>query len=65
MGTERLENKGFQRGTGCGVVFYHPKRDLSLAVHGDDFTFCGFEEDLLWIKREMEGWFLMVKQTIP
>ena len=30
---------GFERGESCGVVFYHPERDLSLAAHGDDFTF--------------------------
>ena len=35
---EKLEEKGFRRGIGCGVVFYHPTRDLSLAVHGDDVT---------------------------
>ena len=32
-------------------------RDVSLAVHGDDFTFCGLEEDLNWIKGWMESWF--------
>ena len=31
----------FKRGESCGVVFYHEGKDLSLAVHGDDFTFCG------------------------
>ena len=34
-----LENEGFERGVSCGVVFYHPERDLSLVVHGDDFHF--------------------------
>jgi hypothetical protein len=34
----------------CGVVFYHPIRDIALVVHGDDFTFCGLEEDLRWIE---------------
>ena len=36
-----FEEVGFERGRSCGVVFYHEGRDLSLAVHGDDFTFCG------------------------
>ena len=40
-----FEDVGFERGDSCGVVFYHPERDLSLAAHGDDFTFCGYEED--------------------
>ena len=39
------------------MVFYHPGRDVSLAVHGDDFTFCGFDEDLVWIRNLMETWF--------
>lgn len=39
------------------MVFYHAGRDLSLAVHGDDFTFCGLEEDLRWIRALMETWF--------
>ena len=53
----KLEEVGFVRGMSCGVVFYHPKRDISLAVHGDDFTFCALEEDLLWIKDLMPKWF--------
>ena len=40
-----LEQNGFIRGASCGVVFFHPERDISLAVHGDDFTFCALEED--------------------
>ena len=26
-------------------------------AHGDDFTFCGLEEDLVWIRNLLEGWF--------
>ena len=44
-------------GVSCGVVFVHEERDMSLVVHGDDFTFCGLEEDLMWIKGSMETWF--------
>ena len=47
--SELLEKVGFARGVGCGVVFYHPERDISLAVHGDDFTFSGARGDLRWI----------------
>ena len=28
-----------------------------MVVHGDDFTFCGLEEDLLWISKLMGSWF--------
>ena len=57
MYSEKLESVGFVRGLSCGVVFYHEERDVSLAVHGDDFTFCGLEEDLMWIKELMVSWF--------
>ena len=52
-----FEKVGFKRGVSCGVVFYHEKRDISLVVHGDDFTFCGLEEDLRWIREVMGSWF--------
>ena len=45
----KLEDSGFLRGVSCGVVFYHPERDISCVVHGDDFSFGGLEEDLVWI----------------
>ena len=57
----KLIEVGFERGDSCGVVFYHLGRDLSLAVHGDDFTFCGLDEELKWFKElqstVMESWF--------
>ena len=52
-----FEDVGFERGDSCGVVFYHPGRDLSLACHGGDFTFCGLESDLHWIMDLMASWF--------
>ena len=52
-----LEKAGSKRGVGCGVVFWHEVRDISLAVHGDDFTFCGLDEELKWIRALMETWF--------
>ena len=52
-----LEQHGFVRRSSCGVVFHHPKPDISLAVHGDDFIFCALKEDLLWIKDLMPKWF--------
>ena len=55
--SQLLEGVGFVKGRSCGVVFHHPERDVSLAVHGDDFTFCGYCEDLMWIKNLMETWF--------
>ena len=45
----KLIEVGFSRGVSCGVVFEHEGRDITLAVHGDDFTFCGVDDDLEWI----------------
>ena len=39
------------------MVFYHPDRDVSLVVHGDDFTFCGMDKHLSWIEGEMKKWY--------
>ena len=48
---------GFERGVSCAVVFYHRGRDVSCVVHGDDFDFCGGQEDLTWITKQMKSWF--------
>ena len=53
----KLEEVGFERGEACGVVVYHEGMDLPLAVHGGDFTFCGYEEALFWIRDLMDSWF--------
>lgn len=39
------------------MVFYHPVEDTSLTAHCDDFTFCGEEDGLMWIKGWMDGRF--------
>ena len=44
-----LESAGFVRGAACPVLFYHPGRDISLAVHGDDFVAAGLAGDLAWL----------------
>ena len=54
---ERLEWAGFRRGEGCPVVFHHSGRDISGAVHGDDFVFTGLEADLRWSAQHMEKHF--------
>ena len=45
--------------------FYHEEKDLSLAVHGDDFTFSGADEELRWITRQMQKWYeIKVRATL-
>eukprot|EP00973_Karenia_brevis_P000940 128516-Karenia_brevis.AAC.1 len=53
---EKLSREGFRRGVSCGVVFYHKEGGISLVVHGDDFTSCGFEEDSMCVRGLMESW---------
>eukprot|EP00973_Karenia_brevis_P017291 2372554-Karenia_brevis.AAC.1 len=52
---DKLSSIRFRRGVSCGVVFYHKERDISLVVHGHDFTFCGVEKDSKWIRSHMES----------
>ena len=39
------------------MSFWQKSRDLACVVHGDDSTFCGFDEDLDWIENFMLSWF--------
>ena len=36
---------------------YHPKREIRLVVHGDDFTALGWEADLDWYRSVLLGRF--------
>ena len=38
-------------------MFYHPGRDLSMEVHGDDFMAVGWDGDVRWLADEMAQWF--------
>ena len=53
----KLEEAGFVRGVSTPVSFYHPERDISLVVHGDDFTFVGEQEHLEWVIEQMKSWY--------
>ncbi len=55
--SSKLVESGFTRGVTCVVVFYHAERDISLVVHGDDFTFEGTGQHLLWVADLMRSWF--------
>ena len=45
-------------GSQANEVSWHQERerDVSVAVHGDGFTLCGLEGDLMWITRSA-SWF--------
>ena len=53
--SEKLVSEGFVKGEGHGVVFYNKERDVSVVIHGDDFMFCGVQENLEWVRDLMES----------
>ena len=56
--TSTLQGFGFERGRASACCFHHPLRGLRCVVHGDDFTFTGYDEDLSWVQASMEKAFL-------
>lgn len=55
--TVNLESIGFERGKSAPTAFYNPVNGVRCVVHGDDFTFLGFEEDLQDVARAMGSWY--------
>ena len=53
----RLVEDGFQRGRAASTIFYHPKTQVRVVVHGDDFTFAGTESELKKIEAKMHEWY--------
>ena len=54
---EKLQSEGFSRGLATPVSFYHEANDVSLVVHGDDFTFVGEDRELDWVEGLMKRWY--------
>ena len=48
--TRTLRAAGFEPGRASPCNFVHRTRDLTLTVHGDDFTATGPIEDLAWLE---------------
>ena len=38
-------------------MFHSESAEIVVVVHGDDFTCMGYEEELLQLRRCMEGWY--------
>ena len=53
----RLVEDGFRRGRAATSIFYHPKTQVHVVVHGDDFTFAGTESELKRIQAKMHEWY--------
>ena len=47
-------SKGFQQGRSSPCVFHRKTRDLTIVVHGDDFTDLGLAHDLNWYEKALD-----------
>ena len=50
---EHLQSIGFQRGVAFPCIYYHPKRQITTLVHGDDYASSGYDAELKWLDREL------------
>ncbi|MDP6494880.1 MAG: reverse transcriptase domain-containing protein, partial [Dehalococcoidia bacterium] len=57
-----LQEVGFTRGLASGCLFYHPGRDLRVAVYGDDFTIVGSCQEIDWLETAMEARYAITKR---
>ena len=48
------ENVGFISGVSNPCLVHHVDRDISVVVHGDDFTAMGTDADFDWYTSELE-----------
>jgi hypothetical protein len=53
--TERLKKFGMVKGVSVPTSFYDESKELRCVVHGDDFTFLGWEEDLAEVVKHLEA----------
>jgi hypothetical protein len=57
--TEKLSSVGFDRGRAAPTAFYNAKTQVRGVVHGDDFTFLGYEADLDRLTADMKSWYTL------
>ena len=49
-----LEGVGFQSGAASPGVFFHPERNITVVVHGDDFNALGVNDKLSWYEEQLK-----------
>jgi len=59
-----MEKRGFRSSRSSPCVYYHPQRHLKVVTHVDDFICGGAEEDLRWLKRELQKEFELKYQIM-
>lgn len=55
--TKRLKGEGSVEGVSAPTVFYSPETGTRVVVHGDDFTFLGYADELEKINVKMAEWY--------
>jgi hypothetical protein len=55
--SQKLQEEGLERGLYSPVVFFNKTTELRLVVHGDGFTYLGYENDLDEIEAKMSSWY--------
>ena len=48
------QSKEFKQGKSSPCLFWHEKKELRAAVHGDDFGILGPWRHILWLKKSLE-----------
>ena len=49
-----LEGLRFLLGAASPCVFFHPERNFTVLVHGDDFNALGASDDLSWYEEQLK-----------
>jgi hypothetical protein len=52
-----MSELGFNRGIAVPCLFYHPVKEIRVAIHGDDFTSLGEAVNLDWLQKELKKHF--------
>ena len=59
-----MTDMGFERGTASPCTFFHRDRQIRTYIHGDDYVSVGQEEDLQWMKRQIEKKYELKTQVL-
>ncbi len=62
--SQALVKLGFKAGLSSPCIFFHPVREISTVVHGDDFTSLASEDQLIWLRDSLEKVFLIKDRGI-
>ena len=55
--SDKLAVAGFRKGKSSPTVFYREKTGCRLVVHGDDFTFLTWEDEVAGVIKDMKHWY--------